>query len=76
MDVVQVGELVGGILVVCEAVKRAGLRAKYIPLLSAVLGVAGAVYFGGPDLLAAGAGVLVGLGTTLGYREVKSALVD
>ena len=71
----QVLLLVGVIVVVCEAVKRAGLNSRYIPLLSLLLGIGGSLYFNGSDFLAVLNGVLVGLATTLGYREVKDSIV-
>lgn len=74
MDSIQIVALVGAVLVICEAVKRAGLQSKFVPLLAVILSIGGALWFGGVDLFSALTGVLVGLGTTLGYRVTKQAL--
>jgi hypothetical protein len=74
MDSIQIVSLVGAIVVICEAVKKAGLQSKFVPLLSILLGVVGAFAFGGADLLSALSGILIGLGTTLGYRVTKEAI--
>jgi hypothetical protein len=73
MDLTQIGELVGIILIVCWVAKQF-LATKYIPLLAIVLGGVGAAYFSSGDILGTMFGVLTGLATTLGYREVKTAL--
>ena len=73
METPQVLELVGGILVLCWAIKQAGLNTRFIPILAMILGIAGAMYLGGVNLLSTTSGVLMGLATTLGYREVKSS---
>ncbi len=71
MEIVSIGEIIGVVLVVCEVIKRAGLQSKYVPLLAIVLGVASSFFFGGIGWENTLIGVVLGLGTTLGYREVK-----
>lgn len=68
--------LVGIIVVVCEAIKRAGVRARFIPLISILLGIGGSLFFFGADFLSVASGVLTGLGTTLGYREIKDSISE
>lgn len=71
MELLDIGAVVGAILVICEAIKRAGVRAKFIPLIAILLGIVGAFLFGGLDWANILVGIILGLGTTLGYREVK-----
>lgn len=68
----DIAKLVAIILVVCEAVKRAGLASKYVPFLAVVLGLIGSFYIGdGVDTLTVAAGVLVGFATSGGYGAFK-----
>lgn len=76
MEILNIGEVVAGILVVCQAVKIAGVKSKYIPLLAVLLGVGGAFLFGGIEWDSAFVGILLGLGTTLTFREIKTAFVS
>jgi len=76
MELINFGEIVGAILVVCQAVKMAGVQSKYIPLLAILLGVVGAFVFGGVHWDGALVGIILGLGTTLTFREVKTAFVS
>lgn len=47
MSDTQFGSLLVVIIAVCQAAKYAGLNSRWIPLLSLVLGLSGAVYVGG-----------------------------
>ena len=76
MSTIEIGYLVIIVVALCEGAKYAGLKARFIPLLSAVLGLIGALYWGGATFLAAGAGVIVGLATTGGYRLIKTSLLN
>lgn len=76
MELLNIGEVVGAILVICQAVKIAGLNTKFIPLLAILLGVLGAFIFGGVHWGGAVIGIILGLGTTLTFREIKTALVS
>jgi hypothetical protein len=68
----QIAQIVAIILVVCEAVKRAGLAGKYIPFLAVVLGLICSFYLGnGVDTLTIASGVLVGFATSGGYGAFK-----
>ncbi len=69
-----VGYLVGIILVVCQAVKVAGVAGKYIPILAVVLGIVGAMYFDGANFLAVASGVLIGLATSGAFGAVKGLM--
>ncbi len=75
MSITSIGEIVGGILVICQAIKWTGFSKKFIPLLAIVLGVVGAFVFGGVDWANTLVGILLGLGTTLTFREIKAAVV-
>lgn len=72
MTNIELGYLVVIIVALCEAAKYAGLQSRWIPLLSVLLGLAGAFFWGGASFLSLGAGVVVGLATTGGYRLVKT----
>lgn len=67
----QLAGLVFIIVVLCEGIKRAGLKSKYIPLLAALLGMGGGVYLGGANWISSTSGILVGLATTGGYTMFK-----
>lgn len=79
----EVAALVGIILVVCQVVKYAGLKTRFIPLLALLLGVVGSFYFF--EFSQAGflgvlsqvlTGLAIGLNTTLGFKLVKDSLVE
>lgn len=74
MEIESIGKIIVAILVICWAVKKAGLNSKYVPILAIFLGVGGAFLFGGLEWANLLIGLIVGLGTTLGYRETKQAL--
>lgn len=67
----EIAQLVVVILVVCEAVKRAGLQGKYVPFLAVVLGIGGAFYFDGANFLNTLSGVLMGFATSGAYGAFK-----
>lgn len=76
MTDLDLGYLVVIVIAICEAVKYAGLPSRWIPLLATVLGLAGTIYFTGGNFLTAGAGVMVGLSITGGYRLVKTTILN
>jgi hypothetical protein len=76
MSNLQLGSLVVVIVGLCEALKQAGLKGKYVPVLAVVLGLIGSVYFSGTDFLSTAAGVVVGLATTGGYTLVKKLVQE
>ena len=76
MSTIEIGYLVIIVVALCEGTKYAGLKARFIPLLAAVLGLLGALLWGGATFLSAGADVIVGLATTGGYRLVKTSLFN
>lgn len=76
MSELEIGALVVVIIAICEAAKFAGLESRYIPALSVLLGLAGAIVWSGPSFITAAAGVVVGLATTGGYRLVKTGLLN
>lgn len=71
-----VGALVVVIIAICEAVKIAGTPSRFIPLISVVLGIAGAWVFDNVNFLSTLAGVVLGLATTGGYRLVKTSILN
>lgn len=76
MDIKVISELIGIILIVCWAAKQLGIASKFIPMLALILGGFGAFYFGSGSWLDIVYGVFTGLGTTLGFREVKDAILS
>lgn len=76
MEYTVIGSLVVVIIALCESLKRAGLKARFVPLLSVVLGIGGAFWFDGVNMLATLTGVILGLATTGGYRVVKTSVLN
>jgi len=77
MTDLEVGSLVVIIVALCEGLKFAGIKSRFIPLIAAILGIVGAFVFAGRvGFLVAGAGVLIGLATTGGYRLVKTSILN
>ena len=76
MTTLEIGYLVVIVIGLCEGLKYAGLQARLLPLVAAILGLVGALVFGGASFLSAGAGVVTGLATTGGYRLVKTSLLN
>lgn len=72
----QIGAIVIIVLAVCEGLKRAGVPARYIPLVSTLAGIAAALPFGGVNFLSVASGVILGLATTGGYRVVKTSILN
>lgn len=73
-ELTQTGMIVVIVVALTEAVKRAGLSARYAPLLAVLLGLGASMYFDGANFLAAASGVVIGLATTGGYHLVKRTL--
>lgn len=71
-----IGGLVVVIIAICEAVKVAGVPSRFIPLVSVILGVAGAWYFDNLNFLSTISGVILGLSTTGGYSLVKTSILN
>lgn len=78
MDIsnLELGALVVIIIAVCEAIKRAGVSTRYIPVIAIVLGIAGALYFGGTSWLMVGAGIFTALGSSGLYSGFKRTILD
>ena len=57
MSDLEFSSLIVIIIALCEAIKRAGVSTRYIPLIAIVLGIAGALYFWGAGWVTAGAGL-------------------
>lgn len=77
MDITtQIGSLVIVIAALCEALKYLVGDSRWIPLLSVVLGVAGAILIGGADFLSAASGIIIGLSTTGGYALIKTSVLN
>lgn len=76
MEYTVVGALVILIVAICESLKYAGLDSRYIPIISVVLGIIGALLFDGASFLTAVAGIIIGLATTGGYAVVKTSILN
>ncbi len=77
MDNAQVGLIVILVVALCEGIKQAGfLDSRFIPLLSVILSIAGAYFFGGVSFLSTAAGVILGAAVTGGYRVVKTSILN
>jgi hypothetical protein len=74
---IEIGYIVVVVVGICEAVKYAGLKSRYIPLLAVVLGLVATYFFSSEvNWLSSFAGVMIGLATTGGYRVVKTSLLN
>ncbi len=49
------------VLGIVEAIKRVGMDTRYAPIVSVVLGAAGAYYFFSPDMAGVFQGIMAGL---------------
>jgi hypothetical protein len=76
MSYTQIGLIVVLVAAICEAVKYAGLKKRWIPLLSVVLALGGTYLFDGVNFLSTGAGVILGLGTSGLYDVVKKSILN
>lgn len=72
----QIAAIVAITMAICEGVKRAGVPSRWIPILSVVLGIAGALIFEGSSFLSVASGVILGLSTTGLYRVVKTSVLN
>lgn len=73
----ELGSLVVVIIAVVEAVKRSNVISnRFIPLVAVVLGVAGALYFGGVSWLAVAAGVFTSLASSGLYSSFKRTILN
>jgi hypothetical protein len=76
MNDIQVGVIVLLVVAISEAVKRAGVSTRYIPLIALVLGIGGAFYFGGVDWLNVAGGIVLGLTAQGLYSGVKKTVFN
>jgi hypothetical protein len=76
MEYTQVGLIVVLVIAICEGAKFARLPSRWVPLLSVLLGIAGAFVFDGVNFLATAAGVVLGLGTSGLYDVVKKSILN
>ena len=76
MNSIQVGAIVLIVVAVCEALKYIGVHSRWMPLISIVLGLAGAFLFDGVNFLSTAAGVVVGLSTSGLYDVVKRTVLN
>lgn len=76
MEDLQLVSLVAIIIALCEAIKRAGLSTRWIPLIAVVLGITGAVYFWGSSWMIAGAGIITSLVAQGLYSSFKKTVLN
>ena len=73
MELGQASALVVVVLAVTEAIKRAGVSTRYVPLVAIVLGIVGSLYLDGISWLSTASGVVTGLtssGLFSGFKKV------
>lgn len=77
MDItLQISSIVVIIMGICEALKKAGVPTRWIPMISVVLGIISAFFVGGVSFLSVASGVILGTGTTGLYRVVKTSILN
>ena len=79
MSDLELGGLVAVIIVLCEAIKRAGFSTRYIPVIAVILGIVGAIYlagFGGISWLIVAKGVFSALVSSGIYSGFKRTVLD
>ena len=73
MDELILGATIVLIIAICEGIKRAGVKSRYIPIIAIALGIGSAMYFGGASWLIAGSGIITALiasGLYSGFKKV------
>lgn len=75
-NLVLIGAMVTIIVGICEGLKSAGVSSRFIPLISVFLGVGFAYFTQGVDFISTLSGVILGLGTTGGYRVIKTSILN
>ena len=75
MDITLITTLMVVVIIgLCKAFKIGGMKSKYIPITAIVLGLLGAIFYGGLNWLAIGAGVITAL-TSMGlYSGFKATI--
>ena len=68
------GLIVIVILALCQGIKIAGVKSRYIPLVAILLGIIGSVFYGGISSLTLLAGVLTGLSSSGLYSSGKAMM--
>ena len=76
MTHLETGAVVVLVIAICEAVKRAGLNTRYVPILSIVLGIAGSLLFGGVSWAVTLVGVVAGLTSSGLYSGFKKTVLN
>lgn len=74
MNEIQSGALVLVIIGLCQALKVAGVKSRWIPLISIVLGILGAIFLGGTSWLVALSGILSALVSSGIWSGVKATI--
>lgn len=73
---IEVGYIVIITMALCQALKYAGVKGRWIPLIGVVIAIVLSFIFGGVDGLGVSAGVLLGLGTSGLYDLVKKTILN
>lgn len=72
----ELGALVVVIIGLTEAIKKVGVSSRYIPLVAVVLGIGGALYFGGVNWLSVAAGVFTALASSGLFSGFKRTVLN
>lgn len=74
MENSEIGLIVGLVIAICQAIKRAGVSTRYIPAIAIVLGVVGAYLFSGVNFLATVSGIILALVSSGLYSGFKATV--
>jgi hypothetical protein len=76
MTGLEIGYILVLVLALTQAVKKAGVSSRYLPLIALVLGVVGSYFFSGEaTVLATAAGVITGLASAGLYDLGKKTVL-
>ena len=76
MELTQVGMLVVLVIAVTEAIKKAGVNSRYIPLVALALSIGASLALDGISWLSTASGVILGLTSSGLFSVVKKVVLN
>ena len=72
----MIAALVVVIIGICQAVKYAGIKTRWIPLLAIILGIAGSLYIGGVNWISVLAGIVTAFIASGAFSAFKRTILN